>query len=102
VAAVARKGGAETPLEALDATVPRIPGTLTQEISERLAPDPFRPLGAELAPDEAGKYPERMLHVALHHILALREENARLRERVARLEKPPGLPDRLRRLLGGG
>lgn len=100
VAAVARKGGVATPLEALDAAVPQIPGTLTQEIGERLAPDPFRPLGATLAPDEEQKYPERMLHVALHRILELREENAELRARLARGDDDPGLAAALRRLLG--
>lgn len=79
VAAIARKGGSEAALVPLDDAVPRIPGTLTQEISPRIAPDPFRPLGATLAPGEEAKYPEVMLHVAFDRILALKEEVARLR-----------------------
>jgi len=97
VAAVARKGGSEAPLEALDRAVPAIPGTLTQEISERLAPDPFRPLGADFSPGEEERYPERMLHVALHRILELREENERLRTERDRSQAGRGV---LARLLG--
>jgi len=83
VAAIARKGGGEAALEPLDAAIPQIPGTLTQEISPRIAPDPFRPLGATLAPEDEAKYPEVMLHVAFDRILALREEVERLRAELA-------------------
>jgi len=94
VAAVARKGGSPAALERLDTTVTQIAGTLTQEISERIAPDPFRPLGAELDPEESAKYPERMLHVCFDRILGLREEVERLRAELAHAEKP----GRLRRI----
>jgi SAM-dependent methyltransferase len=96
VAAVARKGGSEAALEPLDRAVPQIPGTLTQEISPRIAPDAFRPLGATLAPDEQDKYPELMLHVAFDRILALKEEVARLR---TELDARDGVKGALRTLL---
>lgn len=100
VAAIARKGGTEAALAPLDDAVPRIPGTLTQEVSPRLAPDPFRPLGATLAPDEIAKYPELMLHVCFDRILALREENARLRTELAsRDASATGVKAALRALL---
>lgn len=99
VAAIARKGGSEAPLELLDEALPKIPGTLTQEISPRLAPDPFRPLGATLSPDEEAKYPELMLHVAYHRILELREENERLRAELVEREAQSGVTGALRALL---
>jgi SAM-dependent methyltransferase len=99
VAAIARKGGSEAGLELLDGALPRIPGTLTQEISPRLAPDPFRPLGATLAPGEEAKYPELMLHVAYHRILELRDENDRLRTELAEHEAQSGVTGALRSLL---
>jgi SAM-dependent methyltransferase len=96
VAAIARKGGSEAALEPLDDAVPRIPGTLTQEISPLLAPDGFRPLGATLQPGEEEKYPEIMLHVAFHRILTLQHEVERLR---AELEARDGVKGALRSLL---
>jgi SAM-dependent methyltransferase len=100
VAAIARKGGSAAPLELLDEAVPRIPGTLTQEISPLLAPDPFRPLGATLSDDEQAKYPELMLHVAYHRILTLREENDRLRaELTKRDDDTSGVLGTLRALI---
>jgi SAM-dependent methyltransferase len=96
VAAIARKGGGEAALAPLDEAVPRIPGTLTQEISPRIAPDFFRPLGATLAPGEEAKYPEVMLHVAFDRILALKEEVARL---TAELDARRGVKGSLRTLL---
>jgi SAM-dependent methyltransferase len=99
VAAIARKGGSEAALEPLDQSVPRIPGTLTQEISPRIAPDSFRPLGATLTADEAAKYPEVMLHVAFDRILALREEVDRLRAELALRDAATGVKGALRSLL---
>lgn len=96
VAAIARKGGSEAALEPLDQAVPQIPGTLTQEVSPRIAPDPFRPLGATLSPEDEAKYPEVMLHVAFDRILALKEEVARLR---AELDARDGVKGALRSLL---
>ena len=96
VAAIARKGGSEAVLEPLDDAVPRIPGTLTQEISPLIAPDGFRPLGATLQPGEEAKYPEVMLHVAFHRILTLQQEVERLR---AELESRDGVKGALRTLL---
>jgi len=90
VAAIARKGGSESVLEPLDEAVPRIPGTLTQEVSPRIAPDPFRPLGASLGPDETDKYPELMLHVCFDRILALREEVDRLRAELTHRDAATG------------
>lgn len=100
VAAIARKGGSEAPLARLDEAIPRIPGTLTQEISPRLAPDPFRPLGAGLSDEEQAKYPEVMLHVAYHRILELRDEVDRLRAQLAEQNAPSGVKGTLRSLLG--
>ena len=99
VATIARKGGSEAALEPLDDALPKIPGTLTQEISPRLAPDPFRPLGATLAPGEEAKYPELMLHVAYHRILELRDENERLRAELADRDAQTGVAGALRALL---
>jgi len=96
VAAIARKGGSAAALEPLDQAVPQIPGTLTQEVSPRIAPDPFRPLGATLSPEEEAKYPELMLHVAFDRILALKEEVAHLR---AELDAKDGVKGALRTLL---
>jgi SAM-dependent methyltransferase len=100
VASIARKGGSEAPLELLDEAIPRIPGTLTQEISPRLAPDPFRPLGATLSDEEQAKYPELMLHVAYHRIHELRDEVDRLREELAERDAAgSGVKGALRTLL---
>jgi len=100
VAAIARKGGGDSPLELLDDAIPRIPGTLTQEVSPRIAPDPFRPLGATLSDEEQRKYPELMLHVAYDRILALREEVDRLRAEAAERDAATGVRGALRGLLG--
>lgn len=82
---VGKKGGADDALLVLDRLVTQIPGTLTQEISPRLAPDPFRLLGTELSEAEQQKYPVEMLHVAYDRLLHQQEEIARLRAEVARL-----------------
>jgi SAM-dependent methyltransferase len=82
---VGTKGGGDDALRALDALVTQIPGTLTQEISPRIGPDPFRPLGTELAEEERHKYPVEMLHVAYDRLLQQQEEIARLRAEVRRL-----------------
>lgn len=79
LAGVGKKGGSADALRALDAIVTQIPGTLTQEISPRIGPDPFRLLGEELKEDEKGKYPEEMLHVAYDRLLEKEEEIVRLR-----------------------
>ena len=99
VAAIARKGGSEAALELLDDAIPRIPGTLTQEVSPHLAPDPFRPLGATLSEQEQAKYPELMLHVAYHRIHELRHEVDRLRAELAERDAPSGVTGALRSLL---
>jgi SAM-dependent methyltransferase len=78
--------GARASLERLDPLVRRIPGTLTHEISPRLAPDPFRALGEELPPEENARYPERMLHVAFDRILHRDEKIRALRLELARLD----------------
>ena len=82
---VGKKGGEREALDALDPVVTRIPGTLTQEISPRVGPDFFRPLGAGLAEEEKRKYPEVMLHVAYDRILQRDEEIERLRAELCRL-----------------
>lgn len=82
---VGKKGGEREALDALDPVVTRIPGTLTQEISPRVGPDFFRPLGASLAEEEKKKYPEVMLHVAYDRILQRDEEIERLRTELCRL-----------------
>jgi SAM-dependent methyltransferase len=82
---VGRKGGREGILQPLDAVVTQIPGTLTQEISPRIAPDPFRLLGEELKEEEKWKYPEVMLHNAYNKLLEKDEEIERLRAEVRRL-----------------
>lgn len=82
---VGKKGGGDDSLQVLDSLVTTISGTLTQEISPRIAPDPFRLLGAELTPEEAKKYPVEMLHVAYDRLLQQEEEIAQLRAELHRL-----------------
>lgn len=72
-------------LRRLDGVIGSISGSLTQEISPRLGPDPFRLLGEELSEDERPFYPEDMLHVAYDRLLQKDEEVARLRREVERL-----------------
>lgn len=76
----------EEALAALDPMLRRIPGTLTQEISPLLAPDPFRLIGEELGPEEQARYPERMLHVAFDRILRRDQTIRRLRSELERLD----------------
>jgi SAM-dependent methyltransferase len=78
--------GATEALQRIDPLVRRISGTLTHEISPRLAPDPFRALGEELRPEENARYPERMLHVAFDRILRRDEQVRALRAELARLD----------------
>jgi SAM-dependent methyltransferase len=87
VVGVGKKGGKDKELQPLEALVVRIPGTLTQEVSSRIGPDPFRPLEAELTEGERTKYPVDMLHVAYHHLLEKDEEIARLRAELRRLKE---------------
>lgn len=82
---VGRKGKQEEAFQALDVLVRHIPGTLTQEISPRIGPDPFRLLGEELQEEEKGKYPEVMLHVAYDRLLQRDEEIERLRAELHRI-----------------
>jgi SAM-dependent methyltransferase len=93
LAAVGLKGaagaGGEERLRRLDARVRLISGTLTQEISPRLAPDPFRLLGEDLAAQETSRYPEPMLHVAYDRLLEKDEEIERLRAELLRRDEPP-------------
>lgn len=77
---------AQGALDRIDPLIRGIPGTLTHEISPRLAPDPFRPIGEELRPEEVGRYPERMLHVAFDRILHRDEKIRALRAELARLD----------------
>lgn len=84
---VGKKGGNSEALDGLDPVITRIPGTLTQEISSRVGPDFFRPLGASLAEEEKKKYPEVMLHVAYDRILQRDEEIEQLRAELRRLTK---------------
>jgi hypothetical protein len=82
---VGKKGGQEDTLRVLDPLVRRISGTLTQEISPRIGPDPFRLLGEDLTEDERWKYPEVMLHVTYDRLLQKEEEIERLRAEIRRL-----------------
>ncbi len=84
---VGKKGGKEEDLRALDPLITKIPGTLTQEISPRIGPDPFRLLGQELGEEEKRKYPEEMLHVAYDRLLQKDEEIERLKARLRKLEE---------------
>lgn len=99
VVAIARKGGDAAALAPLDVELPKISGTLTQEISPRLGLDPFRPLGAELSEEERRRYPELMLHVAFDRILALQEQVAELREQLRQRSESSTVRRVLRSLL---
>ena len=88
-------GAAETraqqaDLEQLDRRVRTIAGTLTQEITHRLAPDPFRLLGEELSEEERPRYPVPMLHNAYDRLLQKDEEIARLQHELKRLHEAHG------------
>lgn len=85
VVGVGKKGGSDATLTALDALVTTIPGTLAQEISPRIAPDFFRPLGAKLSEEEKWKYPVEMLHLAYDRLLQKDEEIAALRAELGKL-----------------
>ena len=63
-----------------------IPGTLTQEISPRLGPDPFRLLGEELSAEEQTRYSVPMLHIAYDRLLQKDEEIARLQHELKRMQ----------------
>jgi len=98
VVGVGKRGGDATALDVLDGVVTQIPGTLTQEISPRIGPDFFRPLGATLSEEDKKKYPEAMLHVAFDRMLQKDEEIARLRSELQRLPAQLGMD----RSSGGG
>ena len=91
---VGKKGGGDEALDSLDPVITRIPGTLTQEISSRVGPDFFRPLGVTLSEEEKKKYPEVMLHVAYDRILQRDEEIERLRTELRRLTASSGPIDK--------
>lgn len=74
-------------LDRLDQRVRTISGTLTQEISPRLGPDPFRLLGEELSVEEQARYSVPMLHLAYDHLLQKDEEIARLQDELQRLRE---------------
>ena len=74
-------------LRRLDGLVGSIAGRLTQEISPRLGPDPFRLLGEELREEERRFYPEEMLHVAYDRLLQKDEQVARLQCEIERLKR---------------
>ena len=90
LAGVGKKGGGEEALLRLDPLVAQIPGTLTQEISPRIGPDPFRLLGESLTEKELQKYPEEMLHVAYDRLLQKEEEIERLQAELRRLTTGQG------------
>ena len=73
-------------LDQLDRRVRTIPGTLTQEISPRLGPDPFRLLGEELSAEEQTRYSVPMLHIAYDRLLQKDEEIARLQHELKRMQ----------------
>ena len=74
-------------LARLDGLVGTISGTLTQEISPRLGPDPFRLLGEDLTEEEQARYPENMLHVAYDRLLQKDEEIHRLRSEMQKIQR---------------
>ncbi len=74
-------------LDRLDQRMRTISGTLTQEISSRLEPDPFRLLGEELSAEEQARYSVPMLHLAYDHLLQKDEEIARLQHELKRLQE---------------
>ena len=74
-------------LARLDGLVSTISGTLTQEISPRLGPDPFRLLGQDLTEEEQARYPENMLHVAYDRLLQKDEEIHRLRTEMQAIQR---------------
>ncbi len=74
-------------LDRLDGLVGTISGTLTQEISPRLGPDPFRLLGQDLTEEEQARYPENMLHVAYDRLLQKDEEIHRLRSEMQAMQR---------------
>ena len=83
----AAETAAETGLDRLDRRVRTISGTLTQEISPRLGPDPFRLLGEELSAEEQTRYSVPMLHLAYDRLLQKDEEIARLQDELQRLRE---------------
>ncbi len=77
----------QSQLDRLDRRVRTISGTLTQEISPRLGPDPFRLLGEELSAEEQTRYSVPMLHLAYDHLLQKDEEIARLQNELKRVQE---------------
>ena len=74
-------------LNRLDRRVRTISGALTQDISPRLGPDPFRLLGEELSAEEQTRYSVPMLHVAYDRLLQKDEEIARLQHELKRMQE---------------
>ena len=85
-AAAAEGPAQQARLAQLDRRVRTIPGTLTQEISPRLGPDPFRLLGEELSAEEQTRYSVPMLHIAYDRLLQKDEEIARLQHELKRMQ----------------